>query len=242
MLILILFTFQCSCQEHTANVNEVKPPSHELWTALLKKYVSATGQVNYKAIKQNKAELETYLSVLRTSPPNDKWTVNEQKTFWINAYNGFTIELVVNHYPVKSIKDIGGILKYPWKKEFIQIADKTYSLDYIEHKILRKKFYDPRIHFAINCASKSCPQLLNEAYQPSKLDDQLNQAAIRFVNDSFRNNISANSVAISAIFKWFSNDFTKSENIISFLNQYAKTKINPNPKISYLDYNWSLNE
>jgi hypothetical protein len=116
------------------------------------------------------------------------------------------------------------------------------SLDEVEHSILRKEFEEPRIHFAINCASVSCPPLLNEAFVASNLENQLMRVTTTFVNDPSRNKISSQSAQLSSIFSWFKGDFTKKGTLIEFLNRYSKVKISPNARISFLDYNWNLNE
>jgi hypothetical protein len=234
--------WQCSGQQQKAVYGNSKPISHDLWNNFVKKYVSSSGHVNYKSIKQNPSELEAYLTVLKNAHPAAGWTENERKAYWINAYNAFTIKLIIDNYPVKSIKEIGGAVKSPWDLQFIIIEGKKYSLGDIEHNILRKEFNDPRVHFAINCASVSCPRLMNQAYLPSTLDKQLNDAAISFVNDPSRNTITASAVEISEIFKWFSGDFTKTGSLIDFLNKYTKNTINKSAKIKYLTYNWNLNE
>jgi len=241
LIVLCLF-WQSSGQQQEAYSGNAKPVSHELWNTFTGKYVSPSGSVNYKAIVKNKSELEAYLTVLKNAHPTAKWAENERKAYWINAYNAFTIKLIIDNYPVKSIKDIGGALKSPWDKSFIVIENQTYSLSDIEHKILRKEFNDPRIHFAINCASVSCPRLANHAYLPEKLDEQLNEAAISFINDKSRNNITPDLARLSSIFDWFTGDFTKKGSLIDFLNQYSKIKINPTAKVKFLDYNWNLNE
>jgi hypothetical protein len=130
----------------------------------------------------------------------------------------------------------------PWDIKFITIGSEKLDLNNIEHGKLRRDFDDPRIHFAVVCASKSCPKLLNEAYLPAKLDEQLNQAGRDFLNDKFRNNISADRAAFSSIFKWYKGDFTKEGSLIDFVNKYASTKVAPNAPITFLDYDWSLNE
>jgi hypothetical protein len=234
--------FQCSGQHQKPVSDDSKPVSHELWNTFVKKYVSPTGLVDYKAIKQNESELEAYLTILKNARPSVKWTENERKAYWINAYNAFTIKLVVDNYPVKSIKEIGGKFKSPWDIDFIEIEGVKYSLNDIEHKILRKEFDDPRIHAAINCASGSCPRLSDEAYTPESLDKQLDKAVSGFVNDSSRNNISSGTVQISPIFKWYNDDFTKNGSVTDFLNKYSDVKINKNSKVKYSDYNWNLNE
>ena len=223
--------------------------SHNEFNALLRKHVSAKGKVNYQGFLQDSVSLNKYLNVLSKTPPNEKtWTREERMAYWINAYNAFTIKLILDHYPVKSIKDIGSSIQIPfvntpWDIKFIQIGKDKLDLNQIEHGMLRKKFDDPRIHMALVCASKSCPVLLNEAYVPEKLDQQLSRQTAAFLADSFRNRISPEKPQLSMIFKWYTADFSKNGNtVISFVNKYSKVKIKENAKISYLDYDWSLNE
>jgi len=139
----------------------------------LKKYVTENGRVDYKGLKNEKGKLESYLEMLNKNPPAKDWKQEEEMTYWINAYNAFTVKLILDHYPVKSIQEIDG--GKPWDEAFIKIGGKNYSLNNIETDFLRKKFSDPRIHFAINCASQSCPRLLNEAFTPEKIELQLNE-------------------------------------------------------------------
>ncbi|HYV90688.1 MAG TPA: DUF547 domain-containing protein [Chitinophagales bacterium] len=214
--------------------------SHDAWNDLLKKYVTPDGKVNYQGIQHEKSKLESYLGMLSRNPPQENWQRNEVMAYWINAYNAFTVKLILDYYPVKSILDIDK--GKAWDDVFIKIGDKSYTLDNIENDILRKKFNDPRIHFAINCASKSCPKLLNEAYTPDKLDLQLSIVAKNFVNDPSKNKITADKIEVSKIFEWNKNDFTTGETLIDFLNHYSNKKIQQNATISFLDYDWSLNE
>ena len=181
---------------------------------------------------------------MRTNPPDKSWTSDEQIAFWINAYNAFTIKLILKYYPIKSIKDIGSSIQIPfvntpWDIKFIRIGKDRLDLNNIEHGILRKRFKDPRIHMALVCASKSCPVLLDEAYEPSKLDTQLTQQSKAFLADKSRNQVSSTNPKVSMIFKWYAMDF---DNVREFINRYSVTKINPKSEIEYLDYDWSLNE
>jgi hypothetical protein len=222
-----------------------KAPSHDAFDKLLKKYVLEDGRVNYNGFIQDSVAFNKYLTTLSSHPPNKAWTVNEDKAYWINAYNAFTIKLIIDNYPVKSIKDLGGSLykiNTPWDIQFIKIGDETYDLNNVEHGKLRRTYNDPRIHFAVVCASKSCPKLLNEAYVPSRLEEQLDHAGRVFLKDTFRNKISTNKVAISSIFKCYQGDFTEDGSLIDFLNKYAPVKIKANAEVSYLDYDWSLND
>ncbi len=224
-----------------------KAPSHQQWDKLLKKHVNAAGLVDYKGFKADKAELDAYLKTLSSNPPQSSWSVNDQKAYWINAYNAYTVDLILQHYPVKSIKDIGSKIKIPfvntpWDIKFINIGGKKYDLNNIEHGILRKKFDDPRIHFALVCASMSCPRLRNEAYTSAQLDAQLEDAGKDFLNDRSKNRISAGKAELSKYFSWYKGDFTKKGSLANFINQYSTVKINGNTKIDHLDYNWNLNE
>jgi hypothetical protein len=211
--------------------------NHSLWTDFLQNHVSKEGQVDYKTISLNPENLNNYLQELKITAPNKTWSKNETLAFWVNAYNAFTIKLIIDSYPIKSIKDI----KNPWDKAFIEIGNQTMSLNYIEHQILRK-MNEPRIHFAIVCASISCPKLLKEAYSAENLDTQLTKATKCFLSDSTKNDISENKLELSKIFQWFSKDFKQNGSLISFLNQYTIIKISENAKIKFKDYNWNLNE
>ena len=209
---------------------------HSGFDALLQKNVSPQGKVNYKAFKKDRTVLRMYLFALGKYTPNKMWSKQEKLAYWINAYNAMTIDLIIRNQPLNSIKDIDD----PWKQSLWKLGGLMYSLDKIEHQILRK-MGDPRIHFAINCASYSCPTLLNEAYTAAKIEGQLKSAARRFINDTQRNTITSKAITISKIFKWFSRDFKKKQTLIDFLNTYADSTINKNATINYMDYNWQLN-
>ncbi len=221
-------------------------PSHNSWTTLLSKYVDEEGHVNYAGIKSQENELDAYLKILSAHHPTDDWSKNEQLAFWINAYNAFTVKLIVKNYPVKTIKDLGGSIykvNTPWDIKFIKIGEETYDLNNLEHGIIRKDFEEPRIHFAVNCASVSCPALRNEAYTADRLDEQLDDQAKNFINDKTKNQLTAENARLSKIFSWFRGDFSKGENtVIKFINTYSDVKISEKTKISYVDYDWNLNE
>lgn len=211
---------------------------HNTWNKLLKKHVDENGNVNYKGFKNDRVELTSYLNYLSKNKPDKNWSTQELLAYYINMYNAFTVNLIVENYPVKSIKDI----KNPWVKAIIPIGNSKVSLGGIEHSVLRK-MKDPRFHFAINCASVSCPKLMNEAYTAASINEQLDNAATVFIN-SKENIISENSAQLSSIFDWYKKDFksTKFKNSIDFINQYSTTKINPKATITYLEYDWGLNE
>lgn len=221
----------------TKPAGELKNGDHTKWQALLQKHVSKEGKVSYKGFQKDQKELTLYLNELAKNMPAKSWSKNAILAYWINVYNAFTVQLILDNYPVKSIKDIND----PWGQKFFVLGTKKYSLEEVEHEILRK-MDEPRIHFAINCASFSCPNLLNEAYLEDTLDEQLALASKSFINDKTKNTITSEKVEISSIFDWFSGDFTKKGNLIDFLNKYSSVKINSNAKISHKEYNWNLNE
>jgi uncharacterized protein DUF547 len=210
---------------------------HSKWNGLLQKHVSSKGNVNYKGFYESEEKLDSYLEFLSDNTPQDSWAKSEKLAYWINAYNAFTIKLIIDNYPVKSIKDI----KNPWDISFIKLGAKTYTLNDIEHKILRK-MGDSRIHFAIVCASVSCPKLQNTAFKASKIDSQLTHAAKEFLTDPKRNTLTQKNIKISKIFKWFASDFKQDGSLIDFLNTYSGITISQNAKKSFKDYDWNLNE
>lgn len=210
--------------------------SHQVFDNLLNTHVTDAGTVNYAAFKKDQVKLDKYLSTLRSNHPSDSWTKNERLAYWINAYNAFTIKLILDNMPVKSILDIHD--GKAWDVEWIKLGNKTYSLNHIENKIIRPVFKEPRIHFAVNCAAKSCPPLLNRAYSAKTLDEQLENQTRKFIQNRSFNYISSNSIKLSKIFEWYAEDFGP---ITSFINTYTKATISAKAKVSYLEYNWELN-
>lgn len=247
IFILLLSVLFIKCSSNKNITSNSKPISHEKWENLLQKNVEDNGCVNYKGFIADSTKLNDYLTLLGSNHPNDKnWSREEKMAYWINAYNAFTIKLITDNYPVKSIKDIGGSIyrvNTPWAKKFITIEGYQYSLDNIEHDILRPKFNEPRVHAAVNCASQSCPILYNHAYIPEKLDSQLTLVFTNFLADTQRNKITKDKLELSKIFSWFSGDFKQDgKSLIDYLNAYTETEINKDASVTYLDYNWSLNE
>ena len=217
---------------------EVADVDHSLWNTLLKKNVSSSGKVNYKGFTNDRLQLETYLEKLSYKIPDASWSKNAKLAYWINVYNAYTVKLIIDNYPLKSIKNIAN----PWEKKFIVLEHTNYSLEQVENDILRK-MNEPRIHFAINCASYSCPDLYHAAYVSSSLESQLTLVTKRFINDTSKNSLSENEIKVSEIFNWFSNDFkTKSGSVIAFINKYTTVIINEESKVSFMEYNWNLNE
>lgn len=211
---------------------------HSIWNGLLKKYVSSTGKVNYAGIKAEKSKLQSYLNILAKGAPAGA-SRPETMAFWINAYNAFTVKLIVDNYPVKTIKSLKG--GKPWDAKFIKIGSQTYSLNQIEHEILRKKYFDARLHFVLVCAAVSCPKLLNKAYTANTLYSDMDKQARYFINNGTKNKITAGSVQVSQLFNWYKTDFTKKGSLLSFINKYSNTKANSSAKVTYRTYNWNLN-
>lgn len=245
-IIIVITLISCTSSPELYSEEKTHAPDHTIFSKLLESYVDSTGLVAYENFKEEKYILENYLMTLDSFPPNEKWSEDEQKAYWINAYNAATIELILENYPLKSIRDLHPTPYIPfvntvWHIQNITIGGKKGSLDQIEHEILRPRFNDPRVHFAINCASLSCPQLRNEAYTPQNLEEQLKQQTIAFINNPKKNRLTENEIEISPIFNWFSDDFKKNGSIIQFLNTYSEIKIDDKAKITYKEYDWSLN-
>lgn len=210
---------------------------HGKWDDLLKQYVDGDGNVNYASFKKNEAKLDDYLRDLSQNVPSISSSKDEKLAFYINLYNAATVKLIVDHYPVKSIKDIPG----RWKKKWIALGDKLVSLNYIEHQVLRK-MDEPRIHFAINCASYSCPKLLNMAFTAQSMERLLSKTAIDFVNDKKRNRFENGKAHLSKIFKWYKGDFTENAALLEYINTYLDNPTHKDTDVEYLDYDWSLND
>jgi hypothetical protein len=243
-LVLLLLTSSCF------NVNKVlsdsKPISHNIWNSILKNYVDDKGGVNYQEIQKDSLRLNQYLKIVSSNHPNDKnWSKNEQLAYWINAYNAFTVRLIIRSYPAESIRDIAGSIPFinsAWDYEFITIENQSYDLNDIEHGIIRTYYSEPRIHFALVCAAISCPKLRNEAYQAEGLQDQLQEQAVDFINDKSKNTINNEFAEVSKIFMWYNSDFTEDMELWEYLNKYSIIKLKANSEIDYADYEWLLNE
>ncbi|MBJ2130241.1 DUF547 domain-containing protein [Alteromonas sp. IB21] len=255
---------------------------HEPFSALLSEHVKtidngASTQVNYDGFKQNRARLTQYLNSLAKVEKStfDSWSKADQLAFLINAYNAYTIDLILTQYPdLDSIRDLGGFFSSPWKKEVAPLLGKTLTLDEIEHEFIRgqsqntKGYNEPRIHFAVNCASIGCPALREEAYVGEKLDSQLDAQTQRFLADTSRNRMDGNTLKLSKIFDWYGEDFennagreseswqgaknVNTENLSQFLLLYKDALNLSEPQvltleqekaeIEFLDYDWALND
>lgn len=250
--------------------------SYATYNSLLKRYV-INARVNYEGFINSRAEFETFLRALGSVDENvfESWTEEQRLAFWINAYNAFTIKAIIDHYPIKRSFTLVGIFYAPsdsilqikgvWTKLQFRALGNMVTLEEIEHETLRKKFNEPRIHMAINCASISCPDLRNEAYTPEKLEEQLADASTNFVNNPDKGvyvNEQSGKVKLSKIFKWFGDDFInnygskklfnnyslKENAVLNFTSEYIESEevkeylMNNKLKIGYLGYDWHLIE
>ena len=230
--------------------------NHSEFDKLLKETVSFEKKqsfVDYKKIKANPSPLKKYLSSLSAVKKSEfeNWNAGERLAFLINAYNAFTIKLIVDNYPTQSIKDLGGFLKSPWKKEFFTLFGKQNHLDGIEHEMIRKKFDEPRIHFAVVCASIGCPPIQSFAFRASEIEKQFQIATKTFLLDPEKNSYDKKKkkLRLSKIFKWYGDDFNKKYG--SYL-KFISTRITEDPGLqkkiaagevnsSWNSYDWALN-
>lgn len=250
----------------TAWAQTTSPLDHgyAAWDALLRKHVhwlpdGKQSRVNYKGFAADRAELKKVLAEWSgvTAAQFAGFTRAQQMAFLINAYNGFTVELILGQYPaLKSIKDLGSVWQSPWKKKFFTLLGEARHLDWIEHEQLRPRYADPRVHAAVNCASIGCPALRPEAFTAMRLEAQLDDGLLRFMADRTRNRYANGKAEISAIFKWFKEDFEqghqgfrKLEDLLArYADQLAETPAERGKlksgivPISHLDYDWSLND
>ena len=210
---------------------------HNLWTSALQEHVDDDGNVNYKSWKKDTTYLDNYLQTLEENPPVEAWSKSDSLAYFINAYNAVTVKLILDKYPLKSIRN----LVTPWRFKRFTLNGEKVSLNHIEHEILRK-MNEPRMHFAINCASASCPKLINVAFESHTMEKQLEQVTRDFINNPKRNKLSEKKIEISRIFQWFSDDFGNKKERIAFIRKYANQPFNENPKVDFLTYNWQLNE
>lgn len=238
--------------------------NYTAWNGLLAKHVkwlpdNKQTAVDYAGFQKDRQALKTVLNDWSSVSQADfnGFSKNQQMAFLINAYNGFTIELILTKYPkIKSIKEIGGVFSSPWKQEFFTLLGEKHHLDWIEHEQLRPKYKEPRVHAAVNCASIGCPALRNEAFTATKLNAQLDDGMRRFLSDPSRNRVKNGELQVSLIFKWFAEDFEKGhqgfKEVKDVFAKWAKD-MDPTPEIvdkiaskslplAYTEYDWSLND
>lgn len=238
---------------------------HAAWDAIVQENVKIIGDgatsFDYANVQSKEDQLQAYLDQLSAidQATFDTWSTDEQLAFLINAYNAFTVDLILTEYPnLVSIKDLGTALESPWQKEFVPLLGQTLSLDTIEHGMIRGsgRYNDPRIHFGVNCASIGCPPLINEAFTGEKVDEQLDAATASFLTDRNRNFINGEVVTVSKIFDWYRGDFEAGWNdaidLGEFLALYGDSLgLNQEQsdalaagdyEIQFSEYDWRLND
>ena len=233
------------------------------WDGLLKQHVrwlpdQKQSRVNYSGFAVNRTQLKRVLDAMSAVSQAEfgRWTRAQQMAFLVNAYNAFTIELILTRWPdLNSIKDLGSLLQSPWKKEFFVLLGEKRHLDWIEHDQLRPRYKDPRVHAAVNCASIGCPALRNEAFVAPKLEAQLDDSMMRFMSDRTRNRVAGGKLEVNMIFKWFREDweqgwlgFNKLDDLFARYAMQLTDKPDEQQKLrdralspGFLDYDWSLN-
>ncbi|HEY7776313.1 MAG TPA: DUF547 domain-containing protein [Kineobactrum sp.] len=239
---------------------------HDNWHSLLAANVYATDgnsstSVDYAGFARDRDALQAYLAALSevTREDFDTWPGEAQLAFLINAYNAWTVELILTRYPgLESIRDLGNLLRSPWKKAIAPLLGKTRSLDDIEHGLIRGsgRYNEPRIHFAVNCASIGCPSLRAQAYTAGQLEEQLEAQTQQFLGDRSRNRLRGDTLELSSIFKWYRDDFglgwKGQGDLVDFIEYYASaleltaqdiTRLRSGDiTLAFLDYNWDLND
>jgi len=217
---------------------------HSSFDAILKQRVDSNGMVDYAGLKADRAGLDSYLEKTGavTKSEFNGWNENDQIAFLSNVYNAETLQLIIDNYPVDSIKDLGGLISTPWDKKTVILFGEKTTLNAVEHDILREDYDEPRIHFSLVCAAVSCPPLRREAYTGAKLDDQLDDQAKVFLAQSGKNRIEGDTVYLSKIFDWYGGDFGKGDAaLLSALNPWIDGDT-AGKDVDYTDYNWSLND
>lgn len=228
----------------TSNVSAAE---HKKWNTFLMSHVEK-GLVDYNSVAQDDVLLREYLKQLAETN-FQLLSDSERLAYLINAYNAYTVALIIDNRDgteiVASIKDIGGFFSSPWKKKVARLGGNIYTLDEVEHKLIRVQFSDPRVHFALNCASISCPPLAPFAYEGDVLDTQLDQQTRSFINTAENTELTGNVLSVSKIFDWYAEDF--SAGVLPFIRANAegelakKMDLQKEMSLSYKSYDWSLN-
>lgn len=247
-------------QKQEPTVAAEKPFTYDDYAVVLKEYVDSAGRIDYENLKANRQKLDEFNATIATVSPStyQSWMDKEKIAFLINAYNSLTLEAIIDNYPTESIRDIPGV----WDRRKFKVMGQEMTLDQIEHQILRKEFNEPKIHMGLVCASIGCPKLSNEPFTGEQLDAQLDKQTRIFLSNpqNFRIDREQNRVYVSSIFKWFGEDFEtsygKEQNFdklngketafLNFISQYLSPAeqdylTQGGYRVSYLDYDWSLN-
>jgi hypothetical protein len=209
---------------------------HERWEGQLERYVAPTGAINYSDWKKEVHGLVSYLKALEDHPPQPYWTASDRKAYWINVYNAATVALVLKHHPLESIRDIDK----PWKTAVFHWGDRSMSLERIERQLL--EMGDPRILFALHRATASGPDLSRQAFRSNTLERQLDEAAVKFLNDPDQNQCHEDKTRLSRIFLWNFRYFGALKQRVTLIQKYGCTGVDQKTKFRYLPFDWQLNE
>ena len=246
--VFFLYHFRVEADSRTQQSIEGTALSHALFDQVLQEQVDENGRVNYTKLKANPEKFEAYLDLLAAANPAE-WSYNSQLVFWINAYNALVIKGVIDHYPITSVRKVKLFNGFFSRLKF-QAAGKTYTLNQIEHGIIREEFADPRVHFALVCASRSCPPLQNRAFTAETIEERLEPLTFNFIRnpEQVRIDRAKRRVYLSKIFKWYDDDFKVGyDGVADFLADYLPSEDvdfleSENIKFQYLDYDWTLND
>lgn len=246
--VLFLYHFRVEADPRTHEPVDAASFSHDLFDQVLQAHVDKQGLVNYIKLKANPEKLEKYLDLLAVANPTEL-SYNAQLAFWVNAYNALVIKGVIDHYPTISVRKVKWFGGFFYRLKF-QVAGKTYTLNEIEHDIIRTEFVDPRIHFVLVCASSSCPPIENRAFAVEDIEERLETATFNFIQDpeNIRLDRAKHSIYLSKIFKWYESDFYEGyDGVADFLADYlppedADFVSTADVEFHYLDYDWTLND
>ncbi len=209
----------------------------EIWAELLENVRS--GKVDYSSLKQRKEELKKYLTMMQSEKPNDAGSKNEKLAYYINLYNASTVSLILDNYPLKTIRDITN----PWDIKFVKTGTEVMTLNELENNLIRPTFKEPRIHFALNCAAVACPKLSSRPFQALKLEDQLQKATEQFLNDSsYGMRVEGKNVYLSQIFEWYAADFGGKEKLLNWITKNTSKDLKGYKLKGFIEYNWALND
>lgn len=226
------------------------PPSHDALDKALKKHV-ANGQVDYAALKDDRQLLDDYVATVGDTARSefDTWNNNDQLAFLINLYNAETLQLIVDNYPLSSIKDIGSLFTGPWDQSEVKLFGEKQTLNFLEHEFIRVNYDEPRIHYALVCAALSCPPLRSEAYLGNKLSAQLDDQAKTFLTNTTKNRVdtTTKTLHLSKIFDWYDDDFSNNGNtLIGSLKPYlpkdVRDQVDSSYEVKFVSYDWRLNK
>lgn len=239
-------------QQHVES--DTRQISHNSWDRFLKAYLARSedgvARMNYAGVSaKDRAMLDDYISGL-VSREISGYNRSEQFAYWVNLYNSLTVQVILDHYPVASIRDIdispGLLADGPWRKKLVEVEGESLSLDDIEHRILRPVWADPRIHYAVNCAAIGCPNLQSVAFTAGNTEQMLEQAARDYVNNPRGVSVDDSGVTLSSIYNWFESDFTDTDGVLGHIRRYSQpvllARLDGVDRVKGYSYDWALND